>query len=171
MTRRRIPDRFVIVLAIAASLVGACGSKAGHETSVSSEGARVYARLCVNCHRAEGRGAVGEVPPLVRHFPEVLNAGGRRYVIRAVLYGLEGSIDAGGKKYSGLMTPMSYMKDEELAAVLNHVARSWDNAAELPKDFADFTALEIAVERVTRFLPREVRAQRPASLDLLKGQS
>lgn len=154
---------------LASGLFGACGEPPAR--AANSAGEQVYGRLCINCHRAEGHGAIGEVPPLIGHFPEVVAAGGRRYVIRAVLYGLEGPVEVGGKPYAGLMTPMSYMKDEDLAAVLNHVASSWGNQERLPKEFTLFTPTEIAAERNLKLKPRQVMEQRPEALRGKKGTS
>lgn len=81
-------------------------------------GAEVYAGACAACHQANGEGMEGVAKSLV----------GSRWVlappaqtIRIVLHGKEGEM---------LMPPVgSTMTDEQVAAVLTYVRRSWGNDA------------------------------------------
>ncbi|WP_117238447.1 c-type cytochrome [Thermus sediminis] len=80
---------------------------------VSAQGAEaLWARACAQCHGERAQGlrpypGLGEAAPLFAT-PE-----GRRYLVLVVLYGKKGA--------SGLMPGFAQLKDEELAALLNHL--------------------------------------------------
>ncbi len=123
-------------------------------------GARVYRSACAACHQHDGAGMPGAFPPLVGH-AAALAATRREHLVRLVLFGQQGPIeDAAGQRYDGAMPASSYLTDEELAAVLNHVTRAWGNDARLPAGAAPFTADEVAAARAAPLTPREVNARR-----------
>ena len=125
-------------------------------------GAEIYAKLCSSCHAPDGRSLATVAPPLAGHAVRILEAGGRGHLIRIVLNGMSGPIEVSGRKYNDMMTPLRYLKDEQVADVLNFVLTSWGNDVLLPKDFKPFAAGEILKERQPVLSPREMAARRPA---------
>jgi hypothetical protein len=91
----------------------------------------------------------------------MLEAGGRSHLIRIVLNGMSGPIEVGGRRYNDMMAPLRYLKDQQVADVLNHVLSSWGNEALLPPDHQPFTPEEVSQERVLVASPRAMAAQRP----------
>jgi mono/diheme cytochrome c family protein len=81
-------------------------------------GARQYAATCSGCHQATGTGLPGVAKPLVG---SALALGPPERVIRILLHGKEGTM---------LMPPLGKtLTDDQIAAVLTYVRRSWGNAA------------------------------------------
>ena len=69
-----------------------------------SVGAEAYANACAACHQPNGQGLADTVPALAGHAPTLLaQPGGRDYLARLVLYGLEGQITVNGKPFNGTM--------------------------------------------------------------------
>lgn len=116
---------------------------------------------CAACHQATGQGIPSAFPPLAGHAPELYNAeGGREYLIKLVLYGLQGEIKVGDTSYNGIMTPWAAMlSDEQIASVLNYVLHQWGNDA-LLEDFNPITTEEVAEQRKTSLTSQEVYQQR-----------
>jgi mono/diheme cytochrome c family protein len=120
-----------------------------------ADGAAVY-RRCSGCHQSTGGGISGVFPPLAGHAPKLVSAS-RTYPVRVVLFGLTGEIEVGGKKYKGKM--LAYedkLKDDEIAAVLNHILASWGNDKMLPKGHKKYTAAEVKAQRGKKLTSREV---------------
>ena len=124
-------------------------------------GASSYSANCVSCHQDTGLGVPGAFPPLAGHIPELYNAeGGREYIIKVVLYGLQGEINVQGTAYNGAMNPWGQLSDEEIAATLNHELTSWDNEA-LLNDFSPIMPDEVAALRDQGLAPADVLSLRP----------
>jgi mono/diheme cytochrome c family protein len=124
-------------------------------------GASAYAAYCNACHQENGRGVAGVFPPLAGHASNLIaQSGGRDYMIRVVLFGLDGAITVNGATYAGAMPAWIALSDNTLAAVLNHVATGWGNRQALPADFKPFTASEIAAARAERMSSARVYALR-----------
>jgi mono/diheme cytochrome c family protein len=120
-----------------------------------TDGASVYQR-CASCHTASGSGISGVFPPLAKHAAQLANAN-RAYPIDVVLYGLQGEILVDGKTYNGVMPEQgSQLKDDEIAAVLNHVLASWGNDKMLPKGHKEYTASEVKVQREKKLTAKQV---------------
>lgn len=118
---------------------------------------------CVACHQPNGQGIAGAFPPLAGHAPELLAVdGGREYLIKTLLYGLQGPITVSGQAYNGVMPGFAYLSDEELAALGNYVLHEWDNAASLPPDFVPIAPDEVAALRELGLTATEVHAVRRA---------
>jgi mono/diheme cytochrome c family protein len=81
-------------------------------------GAEIYNNICVNCHQPDGRGKEKLAPALAGSTYALANPG---VPIRVLLAGKEGDI--------GLMPPLAALPDDQIAAVLTYVRRSWGNAA------------------------------------------
>jgi mono/diheme cytochrome c family protein len=121
-------------------------------------GARTYATNCTACHQENGRGVAGAFPPLAGHASTLLaQAGGRGYLIRVLLFGLEGAITVNGASFAGAMPAWNTLDDKTIAAVLNHVVTAWDK---LPADFKPFETNEIAAARAERMASNTVYALR-----------
>lgn len=124
-------------------------------------GERVYGTYCVACHQATGQGIPGAFPPLAAHTPDLYTPeGGRDYLIKVVLYGLQGPIEVAGTNYNGIMTPWAQLSNEEIAAAINHSLVSWDNA-ELIEDFIPIVPSEVEALRGLGLAPAAVLEFRP----------
>ena len=125
-------------------------------------GAATYANACGICHQANGQGVPDAFPPLAGHAPEVLaQPGGRDYLARLVLYGLQGQIAVNGKTFNGMMPPWGdALNDEQLAGALDFVLHSWGNDKALPDGFQPFTPADIAAARGTKMTAVQVYALR-----------
>lgn len=106
-------------------------------------GKQVYLQTCFVCHQVNGEGVPGQIPPLVSS--DYLMRDKERS-IRAVLQGLSGEIVVNNQKYNGVMIPMNYLADDQIANVLTYVRNSFGNSGE-----------PVTVEEV-----RRVRSQLPA---------
>jgi mono/diheme cytochrome c family protein len=123
-------------------------------------GARTYDTYCSGCHQRSGRGIAGGFPPLAGHAPQLLAQKGSAYLARLVLFGLSGAIEVEGTAYSGAMPSWSSLKDDEIAAVIDHVLTTWGNAARLPKEFKPIVPSEIAAARAENLTSEQVYAMR-----------
>jgi cytochrome c5 len=130
--------------------------------AMAEDGAATYDTVCAACHQPTGLGLPGTFPPLAGHAPAVLALpGGRAYLARLVVFGLEGEIAVDGKPFNSTMPPLGEtLSDEQLAGALNHVLRSWGNDTALPPGFTPFVPAEIAAARTTKMTAAEVRALR-----------
>lgn|GEM_PF-133668 len=72
----------------------------------------LWARACAQCHGEKAQG-VRPYPGLGEAASLFATPEGRRYLVLVVLYGKKGA--------SGLMPGFAQLKDEELAALLNHL--------------------------------------------------
>ena len=126
----------------------------------SPDGAALFQQSCAGCHQGTGLGIEGVFPPLAKHVPAILKAeGGREYLARVLLFGLQGSIQAQGKSYNGRMPSFSGLEDSQLAALLNNLSRSWGNAELLP-NFRPYNPTEIATLRSTPLTVNQLLEQR-----------
>jgi len=107
----------------------------------AADGPTLYKR-CAACHLATGAGVPGAFPSLKTE-PAALAAkpDGRRFLVLSVTRGLSGPLVADGKTYRGVMPAQATMKDDEVAAVLNHVL---DAIAAADKTVRRFDADEVA---------------------------
>ncbi|HEU5361320.1 MAG TPA: cytochrome c [Candidatus Deferrimicrobiaceae bacterium] len=126
----------------------------------AADGSAVYMR-CFGCHKSTGEGG-GMFPPLASNAGEIAKVpGGRAYMIQVVLFGLKGEIQVGGKTYKGMMPGLgNQLKDDEIAAVLNHVLSSWGNDKLLPKGHKEIGADEVKALRGKNLSPDQVHAER-----------
>lgn len=104
-----------------------------------SPGAKVYMGNCLACHAATGLG-MGVQPPL----PGSKTVNGDVQALAAwVMFGVRPPTAAPVGKYPPIMPQFSYLKDEDLAAVLTHERSSWGNASP-PVTVADIQAARAA---------------------------
>jgi mono/diheme cytochrome c family protein len=121
-----------------------------------SPGARIFSANCQTCHQANGQGLPGAFPPLT-HLDKVVQAkGGREYLVRVVLYGLQGPLTVEGKTYNGVMPPFRQLKDQEVADVLNYVLTAFAKSEAKP-----ITAAEVKAARAKALSPQDVLKSRP----------
>lgn len=91
-------------------------------------GKQVYETYCVACHQPTGGGNPGQAPPLAGS--EWVQAAGPNRIIRIPLTGLTGPIKVEDTEWNLAMFNVgAAFKDEELAAVLTYIRRSWGNKA------------------------------------------
>ena len=90
-----------------------------------ADGKEIYHDFCVQCHLPNGMGVEGAFPPLAKS-DYLAN---RQNTIRALKYGLSGSIKVNGKIYNGQMATQG-LDEEEIADVLNYIYREWGNTSE-----------------------------------------
>jgi len=147
------------LLAVAVAVLAAC--EPPPQELQAKGGEQIYAKLCSSCHAPDGRSKATLAPPLAGHAVRMLEAGGRAHLIRIVLNGMAGPIEVSGRKYDAIMTPLRYLKDEQVADVLNFVLDSWGNRGLLPKDHQPFTADEVRKARLPVASPKEMAAERP----------
>lgn len=114
---------------------GAASPDSPETLALAERGRRAYV-ACASCHGADGSGVVGSAPPLM-HSP--IACGPPQAAIRALLHGLSGGTAPSGARWP-TMTPTA-LGDDDLAAVLTYVRRSFDN------DAAPVRPHEVAAER------------------------
>jgi mono/diheme cytochrome c family protein len=144
------------------------GSRALAQTAVAAGdfqwqtlGARTYDTSCGGCHQRSGRGIAGGFPPLAGHAPEVFAQKGGGFLARLVLFGMTGPIEVEGTQYNGNMPSWANsLKDDEIAAVIDHVLTAWGNEAHLPKDFKPIVPADIAAARAENLTSEQVYALR-----------
>ena len=59
-----------------------------------------------------------------------------------------------------MMPAWSSLKDDEIAAVIDHVLTTWGNNQQLPKDFKPVVPADIAAARAENLTPEQVYAMR-----------
>jgi nitrite reductase (NO-forming) len=97
-----------------------------------NRGHELYSTVCTACHQPDGRGLPGTFPPLAQSdfLSKDVDA-----AIRVLIEGRQGPITVNGKTFDGAMPNFSLV-DEDIAAVLSYVRRSFGNsgAAVTPAD-------------------------------------
>jgi len=88
-------------------------------------GAATYARICAACHQPTGMGLPGTYPPLASS--DYLAASPPEKLIGHVLHGLQGPVTVNGNTFNGVMPPMSFLSDAEIAGALTFARSSWGN--------------------------------------------
>ena len=89
-------------------------------------GEKVYKKLCISCHMADGSGVPRMNPPLVKT-KYVL--GDKTALINIVLNGLE-NVDIDGDTYTNKMPPLkTVLSDQQVADVLTYIRNSFGNKA------------------------------------------
>jgi mono/diheme cytochrome c family protein len=100
------------------------------ERAAFNKGSGVYGRTCFACHQPTGAGTPGLFPPLAGSEWVLANDPSR--IIRIALNGVGGSITVKGQPWALSMPPIAKdanLSDEDLAAVLTYVRKSWGNNA------------------------------------------
>jgi mono/diheme cytochrome c family protein len=99
--------------------------------AASAEGATVYATRCVVCHQSDGEGAPGLAPPLAGTLAKrAVTDSGRRYFAQVLISGMVGTIKSRGMKFNGNMPTFAALPDQELAAAISYVLRTFNDISE-----------------------------------------
>jgi nitrite reductase (NO-forming)/hydroxylamine reductase len=127
---------------------GACGasdtevhlaqSRTGAAAEQMARGEALYKTHCSGCHQVNGRGLAGAFPPLAGSDYLLSD---RRRAIETVISGRSGAITVNGVDYNGVMPPMGYLADTELADLVTYALNAWGN------DGGPVTADEVATVR------------------------
>lgn len=97
----------------------------GNEEATLKRGGKLYEQLCVECHRADGKGFPPAYPPLAGN--QSLSANSALNPIRLVLNGGYPPSTAGNPRPYGMPPFGSTLNDEEVAAVVSYIRSSWGN--------------------------------------------
>ena len=114
-----------IVLSLAASailFISNTNQKSPLKESIE-RGNEIYTDFCVSCHLPNGQGVRKTYPPLAKSDYLIKK---QEASIKAIKYGLSGSIVVNGETYNNVMTPMG-LDDQEIADVMNYINNSWGN--------------------------------------------
>lgn len=101
-------------------------------------GQEIYSDFCVTCHLPNGKGVERVFPPLANSDYLIKN---REASIKAIKFGLQGSITVNGKKYNSIMAPLG-LSDDEIADVMNYISNSWGNKNSKMVTKADVTKIK-----------------------------
>lgn len=101
-------------------------------------GQEIYSDFCVTCHLPNGKGVERVFPPLANSDYLIKN---REASIKAIKFGLQGSITVNEKKYNSIMAPLG-LSDDEIADVMNYISNSWGNKNSKMVTKADVTKIK-----------------------------
>ena len=90
------------------------------------KGRAIYTTLCAACHQAHGFGLDGLAPPIV---DSEWVLGRPDVTARIILHGLAGPIKVGGRTWELAMPPLPQLTDDDIAATLTYIRRSWEHTA------------------------------------------
>lgn len=91
-----------------------------------SDGEKAYGVYCAGCHQKNGLGAKGRFPPLASEWV----SGDKNKLIDIVLNGMEGEIKVNEEVFNGTMPKHDFLKDEDIASILNYIRSNFGNRAE-----------------------------------------
>lgn len=103
------------------------GRPAERLTGGDTPGAALYRRHCADCHGAQGEGVAGAYPALAGNRAVTLPLSAN--LVQVVLHGGFGPSTAGRPRPFGMPPFQLRLQDEEIAALLTHLRRSWGHAA------------------------------------------
>jgi mono/diheme cytochrome c family protein len=125
--------------------------------ALAQDGAELYSQYCSSCHQPTGLGVPGAFPSLKGLDQLAKTDEGRVYLIRTVLFGLQGPLKVGSATYNGLMPGFSQqLSDAQVAALLNHLLSSFGNKNPRP-----ITPEEVKKVRANPLKPQDVAKSRP----------
>ncbi|MCH7400715.1 PQQ-dependent sugar dehydrogenase [Belliella kenyensis] len=84
------------------------------------DGKQLYSSYCASCHKEDGTGVQDIFPSLISSEAVM---GNKEPLIQIMLKGIE------NKENGQMMPSFSFMKDEELAAILTFIRQEWGNSA------------------------------------------
>lgn len=113
-------------------------NQGGVDKASVERGKTIYTTYCLACHQADGSGVPGLNPPLIKT-KWVL--GEKKQLITILLKGMDETIEVDGEEYSNVMASHAFLKDQEIADVLNYVRNSFGNKA------AGITSAEVKTVR------------------------
>lgn len=142
--------RIIATLALAFAALAPLGARA------QDQGKTLFDGRCAACHGPGGAGIPGLAPTLGGALPYLDKPAGRDYVLAVLTHGLSGRIVSRGQTYMGAMPPQTDLSDDDLAAVVNHLATL--NGLQPPVAKAE----DAARLRATRLDHKALREQRAA---------
>lgn len=89
-------------------------------------GKELFLASCAPCHQPHGMGQDGLAPPLV---DSEWVLGPPERLARIALHGVRGKLNVGGQTYDLDMPSFGVLDDEQIAAILTCIRRSWDHGA------------------------------------------
>lgn len=105
-------------------------NQGGADKASIERGQKIYETYCLACHQADGSGVPGLNPPLIKT-KWVL--GDKKQLITIILKGMDQPIEVDGEEYNNVMASHAFLKDEEIADVLNYVRNNFGNKASAVK--------------------------------------
>lgn len=118
----------LIILGVSSAFSATDDGRAAPDASASAvmlEGGKLFARNCVACHKANGKGVPGVFPPLAGN-PHLRDT---KLVVRTIQGGKSGPIDINGEKFNSRMPPIgAAFSPGQIAAVATYVRNSWGNS-------------------------------------------
>ena len=115
-------------------------TQGGVDKASLERGKTIYTTYCLACHQADGSGVPGLNPPLIKT-KWVL--GDKKQLVTILLKGMDEPIEVDGEEYSNVMASHAFLKDQEVADVLNYVRNSFGNKA------SGVTSAEVKAVRAT----------------------
>ncbi len=94
--------------------------------SSMKRGKQVYDRYCLSCHQPDGGGVPRMNPPLIK---TEFVLGNKKRLIGIVLKGLNLPIEINAFTYENPMASHAFLKDQQIADVLNYIRNSFGNKA------------------------------------------
>ncbi|GAN87210.1 cytochrome c [Komagataeibacter intermedius] len=132
------------------------------EAAVAADGTALFQSNCSMCHQPNGQGVPGQFPALAGRVGKIASTPeGRQYVVAVALNGIMGAITIQGNSYAGFMPPFKMLADDQVVAILNHVAGLPDGP-----DATIFTVQDVTAARAKSIAPSAMVEKRKA-LDAL----
>jgi mono/diheme cytochrome c family protein len=95
--------------------------------AMMTDGAKIYEKHCADCHQADGKGVARVYPPLANN--QSITMSFPINPIRIVLNGGFPPSTEGNPRPYGMPPFFQELTDDEVAAVVTYIRRSWGNAA------------------------------------------
>jgi len=116
----------VAIAVIAVAITAFTPSQINDIKASVKRGEKVYTKVCLPCHMADGGGVPNMNPPLIQT-SYVL--GDKTKLIGIVLHGMNERVPIDGDYYSNNMAPHNDLTDQQIADVLTYVRNSFGNKA------------------------------------------
>ncbi|MFG0329997.1 MAG: PVC-type heme-binding CxxCH protein [Phycisphaerales bacterium] len=97
------------------------------EQAQFERGQTLYVMNCMQCHQVDGRGVGFTNPPLDG---SDWVTGSPHRLARVLIHGLQGPLAVNGEEFAGEMPGCPGCDDEEIAAIMTFIRRSWSNEAD-----------------------------------------
>ncbi len=95
------------------------------QSSVMSEGKKIFDQNCASCHQQNGTGIPGSIPPLAGN-SNIKNA---KLIVETIHHGHSGPITVEGKKFNNTMPPIGAgFSAKQTADVATYARNSWGNS-------------------------------------------
>ena len=130
----------LVALYLLAQTKPKAATQGGVDKASLERGKTIYTTYCLACHQADGSGVPGLNPPLIKT-KWVL--GDKKQLITILLKGMDEPIEVDGEEYSNVMASHAFLKDQEVADVLNYVRNNFGNKA------SGVTSAEVKTVRAT----------------------